>query len=345
MMSSTDDMNSIDDMPDMDDMSDMDMGDDSSGEAYCSGSGVSMYMSGFVWGEESNDGKFACLNILFRNWTLDTKTKFIWSIVATVGLGILVEAIVMLRRDAAVAEQAAMAAAAEAKTYTTKIAWDSLRLLLMVLHSSLAYMLMLVAMSFRAELFLAIVAGLGLGHALFNLNAPVAYNEDSSACHPTSTPPAPPAKSKAVSALNHSPAAAEAGEALHASVQEDAKELTVAELECGVAAAVESLSAATAKMAERARKQLDLARQRHDAEGEKKAHAVLGAAQKAAADHAEFYALAYATAAAESGTSKLRAVVETPNPRPAAKPPPSVPEAPASNWTLTGIGKTFGAAL
>jgi hypothetical protein len=335
----------MDNMDDMDDMSDMDMGDDSSGEAYCSGSGVSMYMSGFVWGEESNDGKFACLNILFRNWTLDTKTKFIWAIVATVGLGILVEAIVMLRRDAAVAEQAAMAAAAEAKTYTTKIAWDSLRLLLMVLHSSLAYMLMLVAMSFRAELFLAIVAGLGLGHALFNLNAPVAYNEDSSACHPTSTPPAPPADSKIASALKHSPAAAEAGEVFNASVQEGAKEVTVAELESGVAAAVESLSAATAKMAERARKQLDLARQRHDAEGEKKAHAVLGAAQKAAADHAEFYALAYATAAAESGTSKLRVVVGTPNPLPAAKPQPSAPEAPANNWTLTGIGKTFGAAL
>ena len=345
----------MDDMSGMntDDMSGMQMDNDDTDELYCSGSGVSMYMAGFVWGEESNDGKFACLNMWFRNWTLDTKEKFYWAIAGTAALGIVLELSVKLRRDAAVAEQAAIAAAADVDRFSTKLAWNGLRLLLMILHSSFAYLLMITAMTYRAELFIAAVAGLGLGHALFNLNAPMEpVVTDSSACHPTSTP-APATKSSTSTLELSSAEAAEEGEANNYDDEgndEEAKESTVASLEGGVAAAVESLSAATMKKTEQARKQLDLARQRHDAEAEKRALAVLTAAQKAAADHAEFYALAYATAAAESGKPMKSVAASASGTRDRKKPanepaPENIPEPPASNWTLSGIGSSFVGAL
>lgn len=338
----------------MGEMSGMQMNTDDTVDVYCSGSGVSMYMAGFVWGEESNEGKFACLNMWFRNWTLDTKEKFYWAIAGTAALGAFLEFSVKLRRDAAVAEQAAIAAAADADRFSTKLVWNGLRLLLMVLHSSLAYILMLTAMTYRAELFIASVAGLGLGHAFFNLNAPVdQLLVDSSACHSTSTPA--PAKKTPISTRQLSPPeSVEEGEAKNkdddGGVEQEAKELAVTSLEGKVAAAVESLSAATMKKTEQARKQLDLARLRHDTEAENRALAVLAAAQKAAADHAEFYALAYATAAAESGKPMKSMAASASRTRehkkPTNEPPPeSNPDPPASNWTLSGIGSSFVASL
>jgi len=45
-------------------------------------------------------------------------------------------------------------------------------------QTSIAYFLMLIAMTYKGELFVAVIGGLALGHAAFNLRAPVPASAD-----------------------------------------------------------------------------------------------------------------------------------------------------------------------
>jgi len=56
---------------------------------------VSMFMEGF---QNPTSSKQACVILLFPNWVLDTKAKYIWACFGVIGMGVLLEVIIALRR-------------------------------------------------------------------------------------------------------------------------------------------------------------------------------------------------------------------------------------------------------
>ena len=162
-----------------------------------------------------------CVIYLFREWRLDSAAKFAFAVLGTVLLGVLTESLTYFRREklapssatrlkgrprlwhvamaAIFTIQARAAADADAATAAARPParpplFPSARppaspLIPRHRHhpqATLGYFLMLVAMTYQGELFIAVIAGLGLGHGAFNVHAPVAGTD---AC---CVEPAPP---------------------------------------------------------------------------------------------------------------------------------------------------------
>jgi len=121
----------------------------SSATRFCGGSGTDMHMDGFQWLLSSDD----CIIFLFSS--LDTSLKFWLSVVITVSLGVCTEFVGHARRS--------LARGARRQRKAKVLA-------LYTLQVCLGYLLMLVAMTYQLELFLAVLLGLALGHALFSLD-------------------------------------------------------------------------------------------------------------------------------------------------------------------------------
>jgi lipid-A-disaccharide synthase-like uncharacterized protein len=119
---------------------------------YCSGSGISMSMTGFI--SQANDNNPDCINLLFSEWTLDTRTKFAFACLGVFCLGIIIQYLTIVR----------------AKTKT--IPDPYLRRLAKVgafgIQVVLSYFLMLIAMTYSAELFTMVCVGLTIGYGLFH---------------------------------------------------------------------------------------------------------------------------------------------------------------------------------
>merc|ERR1719401_895151 len=111
-------------------------------------------MLGFVWSESSKP----CLVFLFPGFLLTDAAKFWLAAVGTVAAGIFAEFLVALRRW-------------EAKKVSASRVRKVMRLLLYSLTRTVGYLVMLMAMTYSAEIFLAVVLGLTIGFGLFNLRA------------------------------------------------------------------------------------------------------------------------------------------------------------------------------
>lgn len=138
--------------------------------SFCSGLVTSMHMGGFVW----NDSEEPCLVLLFREWELSSAAKFWIGVVGTFFAGIFAELLVAGRRW-------------EAKSnsdghWTGRLHQirGTPRLVLYAVTRCFGYFIMLIAMTYSVEMFLALLLGLTVGHGFFNMKATV--DEDLSPC-------------------------------------------------------------------------------------------------------------------------------------------------------------------
>ena len=115
---------------------------------FCYG-GTSMYMDGFHWQDTS------CVIYLFPSWVLSTPGKVIAASFGSFVFGILVELIVSERRRLASLHEAGYR-----RLLTSGLFYG--------IQLTMAYMLMLVIMTYSGPLFLSVVIGLVMGHLLFN---------------------------------------------------------------------------------------------------------------------------------------------------------------------------------
>jgi hypothetical protein len=137
---------------------------------YCYGTGVSMFMEGFVSISQEKEGSTACVNILFKDWTLNTKVKYAFGCIGVFLLGIFIEMLTMIRR----------------RLYK-EVEWSRNRDIAMVIIHSLqvllSYFIMLIAMTYSVELFCMVCSGLVVGYIIFNLSAPPVENTDPCCAH------------------------------------------------------------------------------------------------------------------------------------------------------------------
>jgi hypothetical protein len=117
------------------------------GDEYCFG-GTSMFMDGFNWIGST------CVIYLFPQWTLSTPGKFALACLSSILFGILLE-YVLWKRIA---------------VYTMMPGRRRLILSVLVygLQLTMGYLIMLVIMTYSGPLFVSIVGGMMIGHALFN---------------------------------------------------------------------------------------------------------------------------------------------------------------------------------
>jgi len=133
---------------------------------FCNGQGTDMYMQGFT---ASGNDKDACVILLFKSWVLDTRTKFGFGCVGVIILGIAIEGMLCLRREL------------QSRKILLRISGVARRVLIVVLFSlniASGYLAMLVAMTYSVELFICMVIGLVVGHAIFNTGAAVGESVD-----------------------------------------------------------------------------------------------------------------------------------------------------------------------
>lgn len=118
--------------------------------AFCSGS-TAMFMTGFTW---SGDARKPCVILLIPSWVLDTPGKFAAGCIASVVLGILIEGLLAARRR-----------------FLSYIRRSLLRGLVGALGFGLsvavAYLAMLIIMTYSCELFICVCIGLVIGHFAF----------------------------------------------------------------------------------------------------------------------------------------------------------------------------------
>ena len=144
-----------------------------------------MHMQGFVakLGEAEPSG---CVILLFEPWVLDSALAFAFGVLGIFALGFLTEGLTFLRR-----EHLAKAALLRTRPMTFRFVMA----FIFTVQVTLGYFLMLAAMTYQAELFVAVMLGLGIGHLTFNVTAPVGDSVDACCVDPcvaTSAAPRPP---------------------------------------------------------------------------------------------------------------------------------------------------------
>ena len=122
--------------------------DDNDASSFCSGSGMAMFMNGFASAFAKRN---TCLALYIDAFTLDTAAKYIVACFGVLALGVGAEALVTFRRSRA--EKGIAGRCEAAFGYGLQLA--------------LGYLLMLAAMTYAVELFVATVTGIIIGHALF----------------------------------------------------------------------------------------------------------------------------------------------------------------------------------
>lgn len=142
----------------------------SKAELFCSGK-TSMSMTGFFFafpGSVSNP----CIAYLFPQWVLKSPGQFWWGMFVSFVFGLTVEIAVLVRRIV-------NSKAAHEHRRRARLVWRGTGLFLFGLNISIAYICMLVAMTYCVELFIAVVLGLTVGHLVFgNLRSHVKESAD-----------------------------------------------------------------------------------------------------------------------------------------------------------------------
>ncbi len=133
---------------------------------YCNGK-MDMLMFGF---DISGNKKNPCIVLFVDAWTLNTRAKFVAGCVGVMLLGIVIEALIALRRNLI------------RKKFTMlnvrAVPRKALALFLFGLNLTLGYLAMLVAMTYSIELFFFVILGLLIGHGMFNLNTAIGESID-----------------------------------------------------------------------------------------------------------------------------------------------------------------------
>ena len=122
--------------------------DDGPVEGFCGDATGAMYMNGF---QSAFSRQSTCLALYINAFKLDTAAKFIVACLGVFVLGVGAEALVAFRRS--------RAAKGVAGHLEASLGYG--------LQLALGYLLMLAAMTYAVELFVATVTGITIGHALF----------------------------------------------------------------------------------------------------------------------------------------------------------------------------------
>eukprot|EP00566_Odontella_aurita_P000205 CAMPEP_0113547266 /NCGR_PEP_ID=MMETSP0015_2-20120614/12260_1 /TAXON_ID=2838 /ORGANISM="Odontella" /LENGTH=243 /DNA_ID=CAMNT_0000447801 /DNA_START=1 /DNA_END=732 /DNA_ORIENTATION=- /assembly_acc=CAM_ASM_000160 len=120
---------------------------------FCTGS-TAMYMSGFRFVLASGDGSMPCLNLFFETWTLDSPAKFVFGALFVFILAAMNEGLSALRRGV----RRWMGPGKRRK---------ALSVVTHAIQATMGYVLMLAAMTYAAEMLLAVICGMATGYALF----------------------------------------------------------------------------------------------------------------------------------------------------------------------------------
>lgn len=148
------------------------------GEGFCNGLLTDMHMTGFV----SRGEEHPCLILLFPGWELTEESKFWAAFAGVIAAGVFAEFLIAFRRQVGPPKRALWSKqASDGRRLQPKGVVDRLwRLCLYAASRALGYFVMLVSMTYSVELFFAVLIGLTLGHAIFNIQ--VAAGEDMTAC-------------------------------------------------------------------------------------------------------------------------------------------------------------------
>jgi len=145
---------------------------------FCNGIGTDMFMGGFVSLFDPSRPEGPCLVMFLSSWMIDSYPKFIVAWLASLVAGVFCEAI--------------LAARARVGKYLGDARHPSalaMKLSLYAGHRVAGYLVMLLAMTYSTEIFIAVVLGLTTGHLLFNMRKPVAEGE--TACCAPEAPESP----------------------------------------------------------------------------------------------------------------------------------------------------------
>jgi hypothetical protein len=145
---------------------------------FCTGPGTAMHMDGFTF---VSYGESNCVILLFGSWRVGTSAAFAAACLGVALLGLLTEALTSFRRSG-VPRSEALRGRPRAKKVVMGLLYS--------VQVCMGYLLMLVAMTYQVELFIAVIVGLGLGHTLLNTSAPVAETADPCCVPPVPTPAA-----------------------------------------------------------------------------------------------------------------------------------------------------------
>ena len=153
---------------------------------FCKGMGMVMYMEGFQWSLLKTDTPHSCLNFYFPSWTLDTRTKFIGAMICIIIMGIVTEGIGRLKHDitkkarkiSATSSSARSTTNTNTRTIQTRRLWY-IQTLLQGCSVFMAYVLMLIVMTYSLEMLCCVILGLVIGYFIFGGDL---YNHSSSPC-------------------------------------------------------------------------------------------------------------------------------------------------------------------
>ena len=127
-----------------------------------------MYMSGFASVSLSMRGTTECVNLLFPDWILDSPWKLLVGCLGTVFFAMLLQVIVRVRTDVLRGRCKTWPLLGAALLDSMPILFRRLlSTFLLACQLCLGYLLMLVTMTYNAELFCSVVVGLVIGHAVF----------------------------------------------------------------------------------------------------------------------------------------------------------------------------------
>ena len=137
---------------------------------FCDG-GMDMLMGGFeVAGGSTPTVTKTCVILFFKSWNLDSAGKFAAACIGVFALGFCIEALICLRRKIV-----------NRKRLFINIPMALRKIIVIALFGTnliLGYLAMLVAMTYSVELFICVVVGLIVGHALLNSHTPVGETVD-----------------------------------------------------------------------------------------------------------------------------------------------------------------------
>ena len=139
-------------------------------EKFCGG-GMDMLMTGFeTAGGSTITSTKTCVILFFKSWKLDSAGKFAAGCIGVFILGFGIEALIFFRRKIVNRKRLFL----NIPLPVRKIIVISL----FGLNLVLGYFAMLVAMTYSVELFICVVVGVILGHALLNSHTPVGETID-----------------------------------------------------------------------------------------------------------------------------------------------------------------------
>lgn len=137
----------------------------SKGGDFCNGIMTDMHMTGFVWNGEERP----CLILLFPGWELTDGARFWLANLGTVIAGIFAEYLIAVRRKQDLRNKSKFDRNNSRFHGILRRTWC---LTLYAGNRAVGYFVMLITMTYSVELFIAVLFGLSIGHALFNMALP-----------------------------------------------------------------------------------------------------------------------------------------------------------------------------